>query len=149
MALRGGPQLRARLKAIKVSFKPVGRAWADETVRLARPMVPVRTGKLRRSIRRRNANMKRATVVANYTAYFVDHGTKRHAIQPKSVSGSRRGGVGTASFLKFEAGGRTVFARKVFHPGTRGSHFRNRAANEALRRNPMAAEVIKAWNAAA
>ena len=56
MALKGSPQLRARLKALKTSFKGYGRAWADGTVQEARPRIPVRTGKLRRSVRVRNGS---------------------------------------------------------------------------------------------
>jgi hypothetical protein len=138
MSLQGGNALRARLKAIKVSFKPVGKAWADETVVQMRPRVPNKTGRLRRSFRVRNASMKRATVVGHFTAYFIDKGPKPHDIRAKR-----------AGHLVFQAGGRTIFARKVHHRGYRGRPFRQRAAEEALRRNPMAAEVIKQWNEAA
>ena len=139
MALKGGPELRARLKAIRQSFKPIGRNWADDTVRLARPRVPVRTGRLRQSIRRRNATQRRATVVAHYTAFFVDKGTKPHDIKAKRAKG-----------LVFEGrGGRTIFAPKVRHRGYAGRPFRDRAAKEALARNPAAEEIIKAWNRAA
>jgi len=138
MSLQGGPQLRARLKAIKQSFKPVGKAWADETVRQMRPRVPVQTGRLRRSFRVRNASQKRATVVGHFTAYFIDKGPKPHVITAKR-----------AGNLVFQAQGRTIFARKVHHRGYRARPFRQRAAEEALRKNPMAAEVIRQWNAAA
>ena len=139
MALRGGRELRARLKAIGLSFKPAGRKWADDTARLAKSRVPVRSGRLRQSIRRRNASQKRATVVAHYTAFFVDKGPKPHEIRPKRRKG-----------LVFEGrGGRTIFAPKVFHRGYAGRPFRREAAIEALKRNPMAEEAIRAWNRAA
>ena len=139
MALKGGRELRARLKAIGQSFKPIGRQWADDTVRLARPRVPVRTGRLRQSIRRRNASTRRATVVAHYTAFFVDKGTKPHDIKRRRAKG-----------LVFEGrGGRTIFASKVHHRGYAGKPFRERAAREALDRNPAAEEIIRAWNRAA
>jgi hypothetical protein len=139
MKVRGSRELRARLKAISVSFKPIGRKWADDTARLARARVPQRTGRLRQSIRRRNATQKRATVVAHYTASFVDAGVKPHEIRAKRRKG-----------LVFEGrGGRTIFAPKVFHRGYRGKPFRREAALEALKRNPMAEEVIRAWNEAA
>ena len=38
MALIGGPQLMAKLEAIKHVAAPVGHDWGDETVRLARPV---------------------------------------------------------------------------------------------------------------
>ena len=139
MALKGGRELRARLKAISQSFKPIGKKWADDTARIAKPRVPVRSGRLRQSIRRRNASQKRATVVAHYTAYFVDKGPKPHDIK------ARRGRL-----LVFEGrGGNTIFAPKVRHRGYAGRPFRDRAAKEALARNPAAEEIIRAWNAAA
>lgn len=133
--LKGTPEFRARLRAIQTTFKPVGKKWADTTAAVAKPMVPVRTGTLRRSIRRRNATLKRATVVANFTAFFVDAGTKRHTIVPKK-----------ASSLVFQSQGRTVFARKVDHPATRPQPFRDRAAAEGMRRTPMADILIQLWN---
>jgi hypothetical protein len=138
VALKGSRELRARLKSLRLAFKPVGKAWADDTAHIARSRVPVRTGRLRSSIRRRNATQKRATVVGHYTANFIDHGTKQHDIRPKK-----------AKTLAFSVGGRTVFAKKVHKRATRGNHFKRTAALEALRRNPLAAEVINQWNAAA
>lgn len=135
MALKGSAELRARMKAISTTFKPAGREWADKTADLGKVMVPVRTGRLRGSIKRKNATQKRATVSAHYTAFFVDAGTKRHEIVPKRSSG-----------LVFAAGGRTVFAKKVDHPGSRPQPFRQRAAEEGLRRTPLAAHMIKLWN---
>jgi hypothetical protein len=135
--LRGGNELRARLKSLKLAFKPAGKAWADETARQARPRVPVRTGRLRKSIRRRNASQKRATVVMHHTGSFIDAGVKPHAI------------VGKRGRLMFEAGGRTIFARKVNHRGFRARPFRQRAAEEGLRREPLAKHVINQWNEAA
>jgi hypothetical protein len=137
MSLKGGPALKRRLKALKTGFKDYGRAWANGTVQEAKPKVPVATGKLRRSIRVRNANQRRATVVANYTAYFVDKGPKAHIIRAKR-----------APRLIFQAGGRTIFAKSVNHRGYRGRPFRHAAALASLRKNPMAAVVIKAWNQA-
>lgn len=138
MALKGGSELRARLRSLKLAFKPLGRDWADDYVRLAKPVIPERTGKTRRSVRRRNATQRKATVVASPIAYIIDAGAKAHAIKPKS--GGR---------LVFQAGGHTIFAKKVDHPGVRARPFRKRIAHEALRRHPMAAAVITAWNEAA
>jgi hypothetical protein len=138
VSLKGSPQLRARLKAIKTTFKPYGRDWADETVKIAKPMVPHKTGRLRASIRRRNATQRKATVVAHFTAYFIDKGTKRHDITPRK-----------GKALKFNKANRTIFSRKVDHPRTSARPFRERAAREGLRRHPMAAALIKQWNDAA
>jgi hypothetical protein len=137
-SLKGGNQLRARLKALRLAFKPAGRAWADETVRQMRPRVPIKSGRLRKSFRRRNANQKRATVVGHFSAYFIDAGVVPHTIKAKR-----------APRLVFQSGGRTIFARKVNHRGFRARPFRQRAAEEALRREPMAQHVIDQWNKAA
>ena len=137
-ALKGSAELKARLKAAGQMFKPYGREWADEYVTVAKPMVPFVTGRLRGSIRRKNASAKMATVQAHYTAVFVDAGAKRHTIVPKKASG-----------LYFTDGGQTVFAKKVAHPGVTPRPFRERAMDEAIRRKPMADRLIKEWNGAA
>ena len=136
--MRGTPEFKARLRAIQTSFKPIGREWADTTAVVAQGLVPVKTGRLRGSIRRRNATLKKATVVANYTAYFVDAGTKQHTIVPKK-----------ATTLVFPADGRTVFAKKVDHPATHPQPFRERATVEGMRRTPQAKIMIDLWNKAA
>lgn len=138
MSLRGGKELRARLKAIREAFKPIGREWADEAADQMRPKVPVHTGRLRASFRVKNATQRKATVGGHFTAYFIDKGTKAHTILP------RRSGR-----LVFQAGGRTIFARKVNHGRVAAHPFRERAALEALRRKPMAVTLIKLWNRAA
>lgn len=140
MALQGARELRARLKAIKTVFKPAGRLWADETVRLARSGFAShsKTGKTMASIRRRNASQKRATVVASYPASFIDKGTKAHTIVPRK-----------AEAMKFSVGGRTVFSKKVNKPRTSADPFARRAATEALRRHPILDQLIDLWNRAA
>lgn len=139
MSLQGGPELRARLKAIKEVFKPVARTWAKETVKAGRPMVPVKTGRLRRSFKVKSVSGKRAVVGAHYTAYFVDKGPKPHRIEAK----------GRGSLIFKGRGGRTIFARSVNHRGYRGRPFRQRMAEEGLRRTPAAQEVVNLWNKAA
>lgn len=138
MSLKGGPELRARLKAIRVAFKPIGRTWADGAVDELRQKVPVRTGKTRRSFRVKSATQRKAVVVGSFTAYFIDAGPVRHTILAKR-----------APNLVFQGRHGTIFAKKVNHPGYRGRPFRGRAAHEALRKNPMAQSIIKQWNEAA
>jgi len=54
------------------------------------------------------------TITSTHPAtIYVVNGTRPHRIQPK-----RRGGV-----LRFEIGGRVVYARYVNHPGTRPNGF--------------------------
>jgi hypothetical protein len=138
VSLKGGRELRARLKAIRVAFKPIGREWAEDAAEIAKRKVAQNTGKTRRSFRVKNATQRKATVVGNYTAYFIDAGPVRHQIVAKRKPR-----------LIFQAGGRTIFAKRVNHPGYRGRPFRAAAAHEALRRNPMAQGIIDQWNSAA
>lgn len=145
MSLKGGPELRARLRAIKQSFKPIGKNWATDTAAHARGHVPKKTGRLARSIRVRNASQKRATVVGHFTANFVDAGTKAHDIRPKKARTLAFAGAvqGPGS-----PGGRTIFSKRVHHPRTRPQRFKRAAALYGLQKNPMALEVIRQWNEA-
>lgn len=137
--LKGTPELQRRLKAIKEVFKPVARKWARTDVQLNRTEVPVATGRLRKSFRVTSVSAKKARVGGHYTAYFVDAGPKPHTITAKG-----------RSRLVFKArSGDTIFARQVHHRGYRARPFRQRAADEALRRTPAAQEVIDLWNRAA
>jgi hypothetical protein len=119
-------------------FKPYGRTWADATAEEMRRRVPVRTGNLKRSLRRKNATAKRATVFGHYTANFVDAGSKAHDIE------ARR-----APALIFNVGGRTIFAKKVHKQRIAARPFKRPAAEAALRRHPMSQELIDQWNRAA
>jgi hypothetical protein len=55
-------------------------------------------------------------------ALFVLFGTKPHKIQPKNKKALRWAGPGGF-----------IFAKSVNHPGYRGDHYLNRAADEAIR----------------
>lgn len=141
MSLQGKAELAARMKALgKDIFKPEGRAWADETVRLMHDRVPNRNtrwskGRLHDSIRRKSATQKKAVVVGWFTGYFVDAGVKPHSLQRR----------------KTRPKGRTIFAataRKP-HPGYRARPFRARSARDALRNKPMSRVIIDVWNRAA
>lgn len=136
--LRGAKELRARLRAIKVSFKPIGRKWAETTVAEMRPSAPERTGKGRSTIRVKNASMTRATVSAIYYMGILDKGAKAHTITARP-----------GKMLRFQVGGQAVFAKKVNIPAQRGLGFAADAAHEALRQNPMAQVLIEEWNRAA
>lgn len=138
MALRGSPELRARLKALKVAFKPLGKSWAEDTRDEARRRIRKRTGKTAASIRVRNASQRKATVVGSFVANFIDAGTQAHDIVPKK-----------GSTLRFQKQGRTIFAKKVHHPRTAAHPFKRAAALEGLRKNPLAETVVRQWNEAA
>ena len=122
-----------------MSFKPIGKNWADDFVRIGKPRIPVATGKTRRVMRVRNVTQRRATVMGSFVAYFIDKGTVPHIIKAKRS--------GTLAFKARQ--GHTVFARSVHHRGQRAKPFRQRTAEEALRRNPMAKTVIEQYNKAA
>lgn len=138
MALKGSRELRARLKAAGLMFKPYGKQWADTTAEEARRRVPVDTGRLKKSIRRKNATQRRATVVGAYWANFVDAGSKEHDIKARK-----------APRLIFQAGGRTIFAKKVHKQRIAARPFKRDAALAALRKHPMSETLIAEWNRAA
>ena len=60
-------------------------------------------------------------VSTNPHTLLVHNGSRRHFIRPR-----RSGG-----FLRFEVGGRVVYARVVDHPGYRGDPFLTRALRDA------------------
>ena len=135
--LRGKEELKARLRAVSKSFKPIGKKWADETVKAARPKVPVKTGKLRASIRRKSATMKRAQVGMWYTGYFIDKGTVPHTIKAKN-----------AKRLIFQGRHGTVFARQVHQRGIKARPFRRRSAEEGYRNTHGVDVIVQQWNSA-
>lgn len=135
--LKGGNDLRKRLKALHLAFKPIGRAWGNRTVDRYRPSVPVVTGKTRKSFRVSSATQKRARVSGSYIAYFIDKGPKPHTIKAK-----------TGGTLVFKGNRGTVFAKQVHHRGYRGRPFRARQARAALADTPMHEELVNAWNRA-
>jgi hypothetical protein len=136
--LKGAPELRRRLKAIRTVFKPVGLEWTERTVRIARGKVPVKTGRLRGSIRRRNASQRKASVVGHYSASFVDKGTQAHDVFAKK-----------AETLSWSAGGTTFFRKRVHKERTRARPFKRESGQQALRETDILADLIKLWNEAA
>jgi len=137
-SLKGGDELRRRIKAMGLVFKPLGRKWGDRTVQRFRPAVPQRTGATRASFRVGSATARRATVRGSFVAFFIDKGPKAHVITPKAHR-----------FLAFQVNGQPVFARQVHHRGYRGRPFRHRQALEALDDIDMAGLLTEAWNRAA
>jgi hypothetical protein len=123
---------------VKLMFKDYGRVWADETAVQMRQRVPVKTGRLKGSIRRKSATQRKATVVGHYSANFVDAGSKEHDILPKRKPA-----------LIFEAGGRTIFARKVHKQRIAARRFKAPSARAALQKHPMKETLTELWNKAA
>lgn len=140
-SLKGSAEYKARLKAIKQTFRPYGRKWATSTTKHARSGAQFndRTGKGRKSIRVKSASQKRATVVASYYVAILDKGNKAYTIVPRR-----------SPYLVFPGSdGRTVFSRKVNKPASRGLGFAKRAALQGRADVPMVDELIRQWNGAA
>jgi hypothetical protein len=146
MTLKGGPELRARLQALTGTERKVYVDWKAAGVPAMRNVCPRNTGHASGSIRGVYGGEHRAAIVGDYWLIFVDRGTKAHDIRPKSVSGSGRGGRGTARALKFEYKGQTVFARKVHRRAMRRRPFITQAAREAARTALSAETIIGLWN---
>ncbi len=95
-----------------------------QVVNRAKVLAPVRTGRLRASIRAeepRIFSLRGSVKVGSDLEYagFVNDGTRPHIIRPRR-----------AQVLRFTVGGRTVFAKVVHHPGTRPRPFLDRALRE-------------------
>lgn len=133
--------LRARLRAVwqripGTQARAVRRAERDldqlgrRIVFNARRRVPSRTGALRNSIGYQVSNDgSRARLHVYATAphaRFVHEGTRPHVIRPR-----------TARALRFQIGGRVVFAARVQHPGTRANRFLADAVREEMARQRM------------
>jgi hypothetical protein len=138
--LHGARELRARFKALRQVFKPLGRDWADRTVAQARGRVRVSSGKTRGSIRRKHATQRKAAVTASYGARFLDKGTVPHQLRAKRFA--------AMSFAHSKTG-QPVFTRRVKHPGGRPFPFLRVSAREQLHSDNNIDHVIRAWNRAA
>ncbi len=93
----------------------------------ARAMVGVRTGRLRRSLHMKQGRRSRyqyITVGSNMNYAYMHHeGTSRHQIR------AREGRI-----MRFNVGGRVVYARKVNHPGTKPRKYLTVPMTRAVRR---------------
>jgi len=95
--------------------------------RRAQASVGVRSGALRSSIQVRVVETGqglevRATAGTRYARMHHD-GTRPHAITPRRPGGR----------LRFRVAGRVVYAKRVWHPGTRPNRFLSRHLRAALR----------------
>ena len=111
---------RTLTNASRSELREAGR----QVVNRARILVPVRTGRLRSSIRAdppRIFSFRGSLTVGSDLEYAaaVNDGSRPHIIRPR-----------TKQVLRFQVGGQTVFARVVHHPGTKGVHFLDRALRE-------------------
>jgi hypothetical protein len=127
--------LQRRLKAVRLSFKPMGKDWASSTASQANRTAPQRSGRLAKSHKVKSATQRRATVVALFYGRFVNRGVRPHAIKARN-----------SPSLIFNVGGRTIFAKAVRHRGHRGTRYVDKAAQRALREHVSTDALIDAWN---
>ncbi|MFJ8301600.1 HK97 gp10 family phage protein [Streptomyces sp. NPDC094447] len=104
-----------------------GEIAARQVVARAKILAPVDTGRLRASIRverRSILGLRQRWTVGSDVEYapMVNDGTRPHIIRPKR-----------AKALKFTVGGKTVYAKVVRHPGTRGNPFLDKALADVAR----------------
>lgn len=97
---------------------------ARQVVNRAKVLAPVDTGRLRASIRverRRTLTLRSIYTIGSDVEYadMVHGGTRPHIIRPRN-----------RQYLRFQVGGRTVYAKVVHHPGTRARPFLDRALRE-------------------
>jgi hypothetical protein len=97
-------------------------------------VVPVKTGKLKASIRA--DILPDSAEISTNSGYgkFVDQNTAPHEIHAR---GKEAGG---ANFLRFTIGGKTFFRRMVFHTGTKGQQFRRKTIKRSI---PIIEEVME------
>lgn len=132
VGIKGGEELAAALRELPVKFEvqvmaAALREGAKEIESRAKANVPVRTGKLRDSIKIRRRTNKRTGYInllvtagdrkkgGAYYAHMVEYGTKGHEIRPKGAKSL------------FIAG---LLRELVKHPGAKPSAFMRRAFDE-------------------
>jgi len=99
----------------------------NEANNIARREAPIKTGNLRRSITKRKPSILvgelHSNARSNGRTYWQDvqYGTAPHTITPKN-----------GKFLVFEKDGKTIYARKVNHPGTAANPFVTRTLNKSI-----------------
>ena len=158
MTLIGADALRRRLKALATVPSTTNRQslparWQAATVRAARPMIPVRTGATRASIRPGGTRKGNATVVGKYTVNFIDAGSKAH-VEPRQAGLTKTGRVsrrklGSGKVLKFTSGGQTLFRKRVNKPRIAAHPFKKEAARKGLEHLNWATMIYGLWNKAA
>lgn len=111
---------------LEEELRPVVRSALIEGTTLAQQYAPVKTGALADSI---TWKMDQTGLSGSYgpdpvtvVAKVQEHGSDPYVIRPRN-----------AKALKFKVGGRTVFAKKVNHPGVKGTFYLQRSREAAMR----------------
>lgn len=147
--LKGLPQLRARLEAIKPNPQLM-RELALQAVAEQKRLVPRKTGNLGRSINVGRVTDRSAETLAraNYAAH-VEFGTRAHTIVPRRKKALRFAPAGSGRLSGSpRKGGSVIFAKRVRHPGTKAQPFMLPGAVRAVQR--LGADfIVKLWDRAA
>lgn len=121
------PERRETLDGMQEALRPRIQALGRRITANAKQRVPVDTGTLRRTIGfrtlARGGQVELSLFATAEHASWVHDGTRPHMIVPRR-----------ARVLRFQAGGREVFAMRVRHPGTRPRPFMRLAIQEEIQR---------------
>lgn len=148
--IKGLPQLRARLEAIKPSPQLM-RELAIQAVAEQKRLVPRKTGYLGRSINVGRVTATSAETVARAAyAAAVEFGTRAHTIVPRRRKALRF--AANAASVRLSGtprkGGSVIFAKRVRHPGTKAQPFMLPGATHAIQQ--LGADfIVKLWNGGA
>jgi hypothetical protein len=128
----GQPEIRA---AIRESIRRSGELIKVRAEANVGRFMRVRTGKLKRGfqLRVRESGTRFVVTVRNTVFYghMLEGGTKPHTIPGGLTRREKREGT-RQKVLRFEAGGKTIFARAVHHPGLRPRRWFAGSVHEAL-----------------
>ena len=129
-------ELHERLDAVAHSGEGLARDWADDAAERMRRRVPVVTGKTRASIRTSSSDDAGA-VLGDQALFFIDAGTRAHAVTPKG-----------ADVLRFDSKNRPLFRPRAQLPAVAARPFRAEAAKEAADEKVTTDVFVDAWNRA-
>lgn len=123
------------MAVIAEEFKPRVRLLVNLTGDFAlaemQRRAPVKTGKMKRSIRKTVSGFQAVIEPTVPYAIHVEEGTAPHIIRASK-----------AKALRFEAAGEIVFCKLVHHPGTKPQPFVRETAEETRRQLPQLWQIV-------
>lgn len=147
----GIPQLRARITAITPNADLM-RFLGLSAIREQKLIAPRKTGNYARLIHLGAVTATQAETIAG-AAYsiHVERDTRAHEIRPRNRKALRwAASSGDARLTGTpRTGGRVRFAKRVWHPGTKGQHVMERGARKAVESAGLKASLVMRWNQAA